>query len=144
MASLNTLLHVLHVATWLAGPYNHSARDQPRRSEIRNHRPARIKSSAVKPMSLAIRRSSIGEMSPLCTGTVVPLPSAWRNCLCEPHWRTSANPNLSKIEITSRGLRTGRCPISGNRHGLRSDVLRVQRRFTVFQEHFNHLLEIAV
>jgi len=27
---------------------------------------------------------------------------------------------------------------------LRSDVLRIQRRFTIFQEHFNYLLEIAL
>lgn len=53
-------------------------------------------------------------------------------------------PNLHRIEITSRGLRTGRFPISRNGYRLRPDVLRVQRRFTILQEHSNNLLEIAM
>jgi hypothetical protein len=42
-----------------------------------------------------------------CSGTVVTRSSACRNCLCEPRWRTSGNPNRSSSATTSRGLRIG-------------------------------------
>jgi hypothetical protein len=47
----------------------------------------------VRPMSFAILRSSVGEISrPAWNGTVVPRPSEWRNCLWDPFCRTSPNP----------------------------------------------------
>ena len=65
-------------------------------------------SCIVKPMSRAMQRSSPGEISrPLCTGTVVARPSPWRKRLCEPRWRTSSNPRVVSIAMTSRDLRTG-------------------------------------
>jgi len=46
--------------------------------------------SASSPISFAIRRKSIGDISlPLWKGTVVALPSGWRDCLCEPRCRTA-------------------------------------------------------
>ena len=49
--------------------------------------------STVSPMSPEMRRRRTGEISrPGWTGTVVPRPSAWRNCLCEP----SAGPPKSR------------------------------------------------
>ena len=44
-------------------------------------------------------------------GTVVPLPSGWRNCLWLPFWRDSLNPILTRIAITSAGLSTARDPM---------------------------------
>jgi len=42
-------------------------------------------SSTERPMSFAICRSKVGEMSrPLWNGTVVLRPSGCRNCLCDP------------------------------------------------------------
>ena len=65
-------------------------------------------SSAVNPMSFAICRRSNGEMSrPGWKGTVVPRPSGWRYCRCDPRWRTSTKPRRSRIATTSRGLRIG-------------------------------------
>src|SRR5262249_11834268 len=53
------------------------------------------KSSIVTLVSSAILRNKIGEISwPLWNGTVVARPSAWRNCLCEPRWRTSVKPSF--------------------------------------------------
>jgi hypothetical protein len=43
-------------------------------------------------------------------GTVVPRPSVWRNCLCEPFCRTSPNPRPSRRAATSRGLSVGSLP----------------------------------
>jgi len=59
-------------------------------------------SSTLTPISLAIFRSSDGATSrPLWNGTVVARPSACRNCLWEPRWRTSTNPSASSSRITS-------------------------------------------
>ncbi len=50
-----------------------------------------------QPMSFAIRRSKVGEMSrPAWKGTVAPRPCARRNCLWEPLCRTSAKPRPSR------------------------------------------------
>ena len=64
--------------------------------------------STVRPMSLAICRSRMGEMSlPGWNGTVVHRPSGCRYCLCEPRCRTSIKPSRSRIAATSRGFSTG-------------------------------------
>ena len=44
-------------------------------------------------------------------GTVVALPSGWRNCLWPPFWRDSVNPSLPRIVITSKGLSIARDPM---------------------------------
>ncbi len=73
-----------------------------------SHPSTATKASAVIPMSRAICRSSIGEIScPWWKGTVVPRPSGWRNCLWELRCRTSLNPSFSGRAMTSQGLRTG-------------------------------------
>src|SRR5215207_139685 len=100
-------------------------------------------------MSRQIWRSRVGEMSlPVCIGTVVTRPSACRNCLCEPRWRTSTNPSRSRRATTSRGLTTGTdlMRAGGLRHedGLCPDELRLERRLPVLQEHRDYLAEVAV
>lgn len=68
-------------------------------------------SPTVRPMSPAMRRNRMGEMSrPTWKGTVVARPSACRNCLWEPFWRTSSKPSCSRSLVTSRGFRTGISP----------------------------------
>src|SRR5688500_12198969 len=100
-------------------------------------------------MSRQICRSSVGETSlPACIGTVVTRPSACRNCLCDPRWRTSTNPRRSRRTTTSRGLSTGTDPtgLGGLRHedGLGSDELRLEWWFPVLEEHRDHLAEVGV
>ena len=66
------------------------------------------KSRTLRPISRAILPSKIGAMSrPRCIGTVVVRPSLCRNCLCDPRWRTSANPRARRRSMTPRGFRTG-------------------------------------
>src|SRR5215204_2221447 len=106
-------------------------------------------SGTVIRMSRQIWRRSVGEISrPACIGTVVTRPSACRNCLWDPHWRTSTNPSRSRRAITSRGLRTGTDPTArgglSDEDGLRPDELRLEGRLAVLHEHADYLAKVGV
>src|SRR5690349_23000733 len=94
-------------------------------------------------MSFTICRRSRGDTSrPAWNGTVVHRPSGWRYCLWEPLWRTSTNPSLTRMDATSRGLRTGGMLSDGDPLG--PDELRFELWLAIFQEHFDDLPEIGV
>ena len=102
-------------------------------------------SSMVKPMSRAICRRRMGEMSLHgWQGTVVPLPSGWRNCSWLPFWRASIKPRRSRMVITSNGFNTARDPIvkPRQRSGFRQIPSPAPAR--LLQDQFNNLFEIVI
>jgi hypothetical protein len=107
------------------------------------HRILSRNSSCVTPMSLIICRKRGAAMSrPEWKGTVVPLPSEWRNWRCAPRWRTSTKPRCSSARTTSRGLRTGRRGIGSNSNRLRADKFRFEAWISVLEQHGYNLAEI--
>src|SRR5688572_15445380 len=77
-------------------------------------------------------------------GTLVLRPSGCRYCLCDPRCRASTKPNFCKIAATSRGLRTGSCPSSGNLHRLHADEFGLELRLAIFEQHLDHFLHITL
>ena len=61
----------------------------------------------------------------------------------EPRRRTSTNPKASNIDSISRGFRTGVDPTLCNPERLRTHELGLETRFSVFEQHGDHLFEIT-
>ncbi len=85
-----------------------------------------------------------GPSFPLCQGTVVPRPSAWRYCT----WKRAAPRPQSRLLPPSAnfaGLEDrNRAHASTHRDALHADKLGVERRLAVLQEHRHNLAQVDV
>lgn len=107
----------------------------------------RARASIVTPMSRAIWRMRIGEISrPARNGSVVQRPSACRYWRCESCYLTTTKPRAGSRASTSRGLKTRTRPTIGRRRpsGYRRTRLRGAAHRLPEAKHGNHFLKVGV